>query len=209
MSWTGWRRAASNLLTARHLNRLAEAIANRIDGLVQSQRRAVFQRSLLDGADQVRLSDFHQFRFDPDRYPARWLFNGRYNFQKHYYPRPGELDDDLMQEETACAIELDSLPEVTFWVRNLERQPESSFWLPTSTDRFYPDFVARLHDGRLFVVEYKGADRYSNDDSREKRDIGSVWGAASSGCCAFLMATHASLAGMSVGAQLRRALAGT
>jgi hypothetical protein len=29
-------------------------------------------------------------------------------------------------------------------VRNLALQPERSFWLPTSTDRFYPDFVALL-----------------------------------------------------------------
>lgn len=194
---------------ARHLNQLAEAVAKRIDGLVLEQRHRVFQRSLLDGPDKVRLTDACQFRFDPQVYPARWLFNGRYHFQKHYYPRPGELDDDLMQEETACAVELDSLDEVEFWVRNLERQAERSFWLPTSTDRFYPDFVARLKDGRLFVVEYKGADRYSNDDSREKRDIGAVWAAASGGRCVFLMATHASVAGMSVGAQMRHAIAQT
>ncbi len=194
---------------ARHLNQLAEAVAKRIDGMVLEQRHRVFQRSLLDGPDKVRLTDACQFRFDPQVYPARWLFNGRYHFQKHYYPRPGELDDDLMQEETACAVELDSLDEVEFWVRNLERQAERSFWLPTSTDRFYPDFVARLKDGRLFVVEYKGADRYSNDDSREKRDIGAVWAAASNRRCVFLMATHPSVAGMAVGAQLRHALAGT
>lgn len=191
---------------ARHLNRLAETLAKRIDGLVLEQRQRVFQHSLLDGPDKVRLTDACQFGFDPQAYPARWLFNGRYNFQKHYYPRPGELDDDIMQEETACAVELDSLDEVEFWVRNLERQPTRSFWLPTSTDRFYPDFVARLKDGRLFVVEYKGADRYTNDDSREKRDIGAVWAAASGGRCVFLMVTHASVAGMSVGAQLRRAI---
>lgn len=79
---------------------------------------------------------------DSEHYPARWLCNGRYNFQKHYYPRPGELDDEISQEETACAVELDSLDEVDIWVRNLERQPQWSFWLPTSTDRFYPFFGA-------------------------------------------------------------------
>ena len=191
---------------ARHINQLAEAVAKRIDRLVKGQRAVVFQRSLLDGPDKVRLTDFHQFRFDPNNYPARWLFNGRYHFQNHYYPRPGELDDDLMQEETACAVELDSLSQVERWVRNLALQPERSFWLPTSTDRFYPDFVARLKDGRFFVIEYKGADRYSDDDSREKRDIGSVWAAASSGRCVFAMVTHAGLAGMSVAAQLRKAI---
>ena len=32
-----------------------------------------------------------------------------------------------------------------------------SFRLPTATDKFYPDFVAQLADGRLLVVEYKSA----------------------------------------------------
>ena len=193
---------------ARHLNQLADAVAKRIDRLVRQQRSGIFQRCLLDGPDKVRLSDFHQFRFDPGNYPARWLFNGRYNFQKHYYPRPGELDDDLFQEETACAIEIDSLPQVSRWVRNLERQPERSFWLPTSSDRFYPDFVAELEDGRFLVVEYKGGVYFTNEDSREKLDIGSVWAQASAGRCVFVMVTHASIAGVSVATQLRRAIGG-
>jgi len=32
-----------------------------------------------------------------------------------------------------------------------------SFWLQTSTDKFYPDFVCKLKDGRVVVVEYKAA----------------------------------------------------
>ena len=66
--------------------------------------------------------------------------------------------------------------------------------------------MAELKDGRLLVVEYKGADRFSNDDSREKRDIGEVWAKASGGRCVFVMVTHASVAGMSVEAQLRNAI---
>lgn len=191
---------------ARHLNQLAEAVIKRIGELIRRKRRDVFQLSLVEGPVKARLSDHYQFRFDPNVYPARWLFNGRYLFQKHYYPRPGELDDDITQEETACAVEIDSLPEVETWVRNLERQPERSFWLPTSSDRFYPDFVARLNDGRLLVVEYKGGHLYDNSDSREKRDIGGVWAAASNGRCAFAMVTHPSITGTPVGAQLREAL---
>ncbi|WP_246450542.1 hypothetical protein [Sphingomonas rhizophila] len=41
------------------------------------------------------------------------------------------------------------------WVRNIVRGPHA-YWLPTSTDRFYPDFVAELIDGRMLVLEYKG-----------------------------------------------------
>lgn len=130
-----------------------------------------------------------------------------YIFSRHFYPLPGELDADDRSEETACAIELDGIGEVQHWVRNLERQAESSFWLPTSTDRFYPDFVAQLKDGRIFVVEYKGAHLIGAPDAREKNDIGKVWAAASGGRCVFLMATDAVTAGMPVGAQLRRAIA--
>lgn len=82
---------------------------------------------------------------------------------------------------------LDSLPQVKYWVRNLERRPSHSFWLQTSTDKFYPDFVCLLNDGRYLVVEYKGEDRWSNEDSKEKRDIGEVWEARSEGKCLFVM----------------------
>jgi type III restriction enzyme len=192
---------------ARHLSRLSEHLVRRLQTLVDAQRHQAFQRSLLDGEGGVRLSDRHDFRFDPDRYPARWSFAGRYQFSKHFYPRPGELDADLHAEETACAIAIDRLDAVRFWVRNLERQPLTSFWLPTSTDRFYPDFVLRLTDERLCVVEYKGGDRYSNDDSKEKRDIGAVWAAASAGRCLFAMVTDPKTAGRSVTEQLQRAIA--
>lgn len=61
------------------------------------------------------------------------------------------------------------------------------FWLQTATDKFYPDFVCRLKDGRLLVVEYKGADRWSNDDSKEKRRLGELWELKSGGKCLFVM----------------------
>lgn len=194
------------MYVARHLNAVADAAAARLREQLALQRERAFQQSLLPGEHGVRLDDAVRFAFDPQRYPARWLYAGRYTFRRHYYPVPGELKPELDAEETACAIELDGLPQIRHWVRNLERQPDAAFWLPTATDRFYPDFVAELEDRRLFVVEYKGGDRYSNDDSREKRDIGQVWAAASSGRCVFAMVTDAATAGLSVGAQLRAAI---
>lgn len=199
-------RGLTMVWVARHMNRVADAVARRVDGLVKSQRRGAFQLCLDEGPQKARLDDHFVFAFHPEVYPARWLYQGRYRFSKHYYPLPGELDEDIGQEETACAIEIDSMDEVDFWVRNLERQPQCAFWLPTSTDRFYPDFVARLKDGRFLVVEYKGAVYFTNEDSREKRDIGAVWAAASGGRCCFVMVTDPTVAGVSVGAQLRRAI---
>jgi type III restriction enzyme len=139
-------------------------------------------------------------------YPARTRYNGRYDFQKHFFGPPGDLLDDNVAEETRCAIELDQLPQIKVWVRNLERR-DTSFRLPTSTDWFYPDFVAELADGRILVVEYKGAHLVTGDDAREKRDIGAVWAAASGGRCTFVMVTAPSAAdGRSANDQLRGAI---
>ncbi len=104
---------------------------------------------------------------------------------KHYSSKVGELEED--GEEFLCAQTLNQMDEVEFWVRNLERQEKFSFWLQTGTDKFYPDFVCKLKDGRYLVVEYKGADRWSNDDSKEKRRLGELWALKSEGRCLFVM----------------------
>lgn len=191
---------------ARHVSRLAEAIAARLKELEQTRRGEAFQRALFGETGKALLSDHYQFNFDPANYPARWSFDGKYIFKRHFYPLPGELKPEIDGEETACAIEIDSMDEVKFWVRNLERQPEASFWLPTSTDRFYPDFVAQLNDSRILVVEYKGAHLFNADDAKEKRTIGEVWAAASKGRCRFAMVTDVASAGRSISAQLRAAM---
>ena len=53
--------------------------------------------------------------------------------------------------------------------------------------KFYPDFVAMLTDGRILVVEYKGAHLYEGE--AVKRHIGAVWAEASGGQCLFCMPT--------------------
>jgi type III restriction enzyme len=97
-------------------------------------------------------------------------------------------------------VAIDELPQVRHWVRNLPRYPEFSFWLPTASDRFYPDFVCELDDGRVLVVEYKGADRESDNDSHEKRLIGDYWAAVSGNL--FLMALARDAQGRGVREQL-------
>ena len=79
------------------------------------------------------------------------------------------------------------LPEVKYWVRNLERKPIHSFWLQTSTDKFYPDFVCLLTDERYLVVEYKGNHLWTAEDAKEKREIGELWEKRSEGKCLFIM----------------------
>jgi type III restriction enzyme len=96
-------------------------------------------------------------------------------------------------DEELCARQLDSLPATTLkhWVRNVAMHPDA-FWLPLAEGRFYPDFIAELADGRLAVVEYKGAHIVSSDDTKEKVAVGQLWEEASGGKGLFLLVEKSS-----------------
>lgn len=171
---------------ARHKFRLRNTIEAKINEHRQLHQQRAYQRFLFgDSVQNIEVSPDLCLSFSEQKYSPNWYYEGGYSFQKHYFPFIGELKPE--GEEFKCAVFLDELPQVSFWVRNLERRPDLSFWLQTSTDRFYPDFVAMLNDGRFLVVEYKGEDRWSNDDSREKRAVGELWGERSGGQCLFIM----------------------
>ena len=158
----------------------------KIKGYREDARTKVHQKLLFtQGEREIVVTSEQCFTFRPDQYPARFFCPASENFRRHYYPKVGELDDK--GEEFLCAQFLDQLEEVDFWVRNLDRQDKFSFWLQTATDKFYPDFVCKLKDNRFLVVEYKGADRWSNDDSKEKRRLGELWAHKSNGQCLFVM----------------------
>lgn len=104
-----------------------------------------------------------------------------------------------------CAVAIDDHPAVKLWVRNVDRT-YWSYWLPTSTDLFYPDFIAELTDGRVVVIEYKGADRTDNADSVEKRNIGNRLAEVSDGRVLFWWAEDAPAGNLS--GDLTRIVAG-
>jgi type III restriction enzyme len=126
------------------------------------------------------------FSFSAGMYDHLPMYHGAYKFKKHYLGN-AKIPDGLNNEELECAKAIDEEPEVEFWLRNVDRQP-LSFRLPTSTDWFYPDFLARLCDGRLLVVEYKGENLVSNDDTKEKANIGEIWAKLAKGKALFLLA---------------------
>ncbi|MEO7954622.1 MAG: hypothetical protein ABIR35_11105, partial [Polaromonas sp.] len=59
------------------------------------------------------------------------------------------------------------------------------FSLTTSRGRFFPDFVAELLDGRVAVVEYKGAHLLNDPYEIEKRQVGALWARKSQSRCLF------------------------
>jgi type III restriction enzyme len=168
---------------------LRQRIAQRIDEHRATEKRTAFNQLLSpDMALRLEVTPEVAFRYRAEEYPANTYYEGNYQFQNHFYRAVGELD--VKGEEFRCAQALDKLPEVRHWVRNLSHQPASSFWLQTSTDKFYPDFVAQLNDGRYLVVEFKGSHMISADDAREKAAIGALWEARSGGKCLFRMITR-------------------
>lgn len=189
-------RLVTFLVEKRHLSldtlvrekyRLRDAAAAKIDGhRKQAHARSFLQ--LLGEGSPLEVSPELVFTFDPEEYPApvNSLYKGMHQFKKHYYPDVGNLKSS--GEEHECAQIIDSLDEVKFWVRNLDSQPTRSFWLQTSNGRFYPDFICKLNDGRILVVEYKGSHLYT--DAEEKRTIGELWEKRSQGRCLFVMPTN-------------------
>ena len=175
---------------AREKYRLKDALADKIEQHRREAYRSAFNHLLFPASDSpVVVKPEICFQYDPDpmNYPAspHSLYRGSHRFRKHYYPAIGDLAPQ--GEEYECAQVIDALPEVAFWVRNLDKRPRSSLWLLTSSGRFYPDFVCKLKDGRFLIVEYKGAHLYT--DAEEKRIIGDVWEKRSHGTCLFVMPT--------------------
>lgn len=161
---------------------LAKAVNERISKYRKEALKKGYQAQLFDSG-KVETQMEHSFEFCPN-YPVSLKYEGSHRFNKHYYPFVGQMN----KEEADCALAIDSNQQVKCWIRNIERSAHS-FSLPTSTDRFYPDFVGVLNDGRVFAIEYKGEHLISADDAQEKENIGKLWAESSKKKCLFAMVT--------------------
>jgi len=172
----------TGLARARFL--LEKAMREKIKVCRQAAYEKGYQHTLFDAGTRVETSSKYAFTFDPNIYPAHWPYSGRYQFSKHYYSIVGELESS--GEEFECAQAIDRCHQVKYWVRNLAQQPQFSFRLPLANGYFYPDFVCELSDGRILVVEYKGA--HLEEFEKEKRNVGELWAEKSQGKALFLWA---------------------
>ena len=175
--------ALSQLVRKRFvLRNIAE---DKLKAYRQKARSRVHQELLFHEIAEIVVTPDRAFSYGAE-YPMRFVCPASDAFSSNTIIRKWATWT-TREREFLCAQFIDQMEEVDFWVRNLDRQPVLSFWLQTSTDKFYPDFACKLKDGRYLVVEYKGADRYSNDDSKEKRRLGDLWALRSNGTCLFVM----------------------
>lgn len=68
-----------------------------------------------------------------------------------------------------------SLPNIKWWHRNMDRL---EFCINGYLNH-YPDFIVMTNSGKIVMVETKGEHLTSNDDSREKAELGKIWQAQS------------------------------
>lgn len=151
--------------------KLKKAIIQKIKDTNQRNKTKQFS-SLFEKFD-FEVSPDIQFTFNKQQYPTSNIDSRSAEFEKHYYPNRIQMLGK--KEEYECAKYIDKLEGLETWIRNIDRRPDYSFWLQTSTDKFYPDFILKLTNGKILVIEYKGEDRVTNDDSKEKKKVGEVW----------------------------------
>ncbi|MBI1451049.1 DEAD/DEAH box helicase family protein [Acinetobacter sp. FL51] len=190
---------------------LSLAVSNELDRLFELARKKAFQGDLfsqLQVANAPKLDN--SFEFKRGMYPVKKPYRGSFKFKKHFYAQIDDLrektDGGNISEEFQCAQLLDLHPKVKYWVRNIPKQPQYSFWLPTEKDYFYPDFVAELVDGSIFVLEYKGGHLDTADDARVKNAIGKQWAKDSNGKRIFLMAKKQDEVGRSLEEQINQTI---
>jgi type III restriction enzyme len=186
---TGPRRISmASLMRAKFI--LANALKTAIASVRRIEQERAYQRYLIAPEAKAGISFEHGFVFERGMFGDQRRYRGRWRFSKHFLGPDNvpAFDGEDQGEEFQCAQALDSLPAVKYWIRNVARHPDA-FWLPLASGKFYPDFVAMLNDGRVFVVEYKGAHLAGdgNEGTNEKRTIGQFWERLSQSGGLFLM----------------------
>lgn len=91
-------------------------------------------------------------------------------FTKHLYERAGKLNS----EERELALKIDQLDNIEWWYRNTEKK---DFYIQGwQRDKFYPDFILKTKSGKYLIVEYKGENLLTNEDTKYKIELGQKWG---------------------------------
>ena len=164
----------SALMLAKYV--LMSKLRDKIDEARKKAKGESYQKAFFAPESRLMIDFDNGFEFKDGMYNGVPLYRGTYKFTKHFLGshKVPAFDGKENGEETFCAMVIDGLPEVKYWVRNVDRHSDS-FWLPISSGRFYPDFIAVLQNGAILVVEYKGHHLLYAPETKEKRRFGELW----------------------------------
>lgn len=160
---------------------IVAAIREKLRKLYEKSKKEAFQLALFsDTADLKVIEGKFDFKegvyADVPRHPLPpGMILSKHLLGERTIPR---LDGNPLGEEMQCAKALNSLDEVEVWVRNVASHPQAFCLIRSNGRLYYPDFIAKLVDGRIFVVEYKGAAGADRDDTREKAMVAQRWAKA-------------------------------
>ena len=148
---------------------LKRAILIKLKDLIITSKEQSFKK--LFDKNSFLVNDEDTFIFTPNNYIPN-PDNRSGNFKKHKYEGVHKFDS---QEEYNVALYIDKMPNVTTWIRNIDKDSINSFWLQTATGKFYPDFIIEFDNGKTVVAEYKGK-VYIPEYVITKKPIGDAWG---------------------------------
>lgn len=155
--------------------RLKEIIQEEIHSLIESYAKESFNKLLKAGNINTKSAYFK---------PDKELLLSRISpehFQRHLFERAGYMNG----EETDLAMRLDVMENITWWYRSREKM---DFYLQGwKTGKFYPDFIIKTKKGAYVVVEYKGEQLATGEDTKYKVELGKFWEELSKGDCKFFL----------------------
>ncbi|WP_418184794.1 DEAD/DEAH box helicase [Aliarcobacter vitoriensis] len=156
------------LLISKKYN-LKKAILNKLKSMIENSKTLSFRKLFNEGkfnfvmSNNIYFSSNNYFPIPDDRSGI---------FKKHKYKYVHKFDSD---EEYKVALYIDSLENVSIWIRNVDRDYKNSFWLETEKGKFYPDFIIKFKNGKIAVAEYKGK-VYIPEYEKTKKSVGDAWG---------------------------------
>ncbi len=143
--------------------RLKERIAEEVSKIIQEYATKRFDGLLNKGEITV---DSAYFTPEKEISLARV---SQEHFNKHLFEKAGNLNG----EETELASRLDIIDNIEWWYRN--REKEDFYLQGWQSGKFYPDIIVKTKNGDYLLLEYKGEDRLSNEDTAYKVKLGELW----------------------------------
>lgn len=136
----------------------AERVKQKVEGLLQEYRKKKFNEML--DTREVICAPFYKF---PNSIAVNKEALGMHS---GLYVKEGDMNGF----EERVIRKVSELDNVQFWHRNPER---TGFGINGFINH-YPDFIVRLKNGVVVLIETKGDDR-DNSDSRNKIELGKAW----------------------------------